>query len=279
MPNRAKLAVQREVFEAKEDPLEAMEEVSKTASVHLKELEGDRFEGVLPPTLELCRQPTQGEIRSRILIKVLLAVCFGALLVFAAYEVAGAERPPPEGYVECGDGFITKAEFEPEDFAHLGDYAIAHHWVGEADPCGERWLMPAGMLRDNLWWIEQWTRWATRNDDFSLTVGIFTVAQGQAGEWACSGIAAGCAIVPSCGVGEVQILDGDAEIGLIDLITLIHELTHVILLDWERCRPEEDSFELHGKAFYTSYRWALLSLLDEDIGPYCIEHGMWCEGA
>lgn len=271
--------MQREVFEAKEDLLEAMEEVSKAASVHLKGLEGDRFEGVLPPTLELCRQPTQGEIRSRIVIKVLLAFCIGALLVFVACEVAGAA---PEGHVDCDYGKLgilyAKAEFEPDDFAHAGEYAIDWHWEREADPCGDRWLMPTEMFRDNLWWVEQWIRSATRNDDFHLTVGVFNLTQALTGdEWACSGIAGGCARVTTCGRGEVQILEGDIAIGTIGLVKLIHELTHVIVLNLQRCWPEDYSFESHGQTFYSLYRWALLSLLDEDILPYCIEHGMWCE--
>ena len=278
MTNRAKLAAQRKVLEAKEDLLEAMEEVSKAASVHLKELEDDRFEGVLPPTLELCRQPTQGEIRSRILIKVLLAVCIGALLVFAAYEVAGAA---PKGYVDCDYGTLgilyAKAEFEPDDFSGAGEFAIERHWYREADPCGDRWLMPTGMLRDNLWWVEQWIRWATRNDDFHLTVDAFNLTQALTGdEWRCSGLA-GCARVPSCGRGEVQMLEGGHAIGAIELVTLVHELTHVVVLNLQRCWPEDYSFESHGQVFYSMYRWALLSLLDQDILPHCVEHGMWCE--
>lgn len=229
--------------------------------------------------MELRRQPTQGGIRSRILIKVMLGLCIGALLLFAAYKVAWTA---PEGHVDCDYGELgilyAKAEFEPDDFEHAGEYAIERHWDGEADPCGDRWLMPAGMFRDNLWWVEQWIRWATRNDDFHLTVGVFNLTQALTGdEWACSGIASGCARVPSCGRGEVQMLEGNTTIGTIQLVTLVHELTHVVQLNMRRCWPPDYAYEAHGDIFYAHYRWALLSLLDEDILPYCVEHGMWCE--
>ncbi len=209
----------------------------------------------------------------------MLAILLATLAVFALYEVAGAERPPPEGYVRCEDGFLAKAEYEPGDFADAGGYAIERHWEWESDPCGDRWQMPAGMLRDNLWWIEQWTRWSTRNDDFHLTLRTFNLTQALTGdEWACGGMASGCARAPSCGRGEVQVLEGDYAIGTIKIVTLIHELTHVITLNLQRCWPEEYDFESHGQTFYSLYRWALLSLLNEDILPHCIEHGMWCEG-
>lgn len=51
--------MQREIIEAKEDLLEAMEEVSKAASMHLKGLEGYGFEGYYPHALELRGQPTR----------------------------------------------------------------------------------------------------------------------------------------------------------------------------------------------------------------------------
>ena len=215
------------------------------------------------------------------MIKLMLGLCIGALLVFAAYEVAGAQRgPTPEGYVRCESGSLAPLELEVGDFEEGDVYAIEQHWYREADPCGDRWQMPAQMLRDNLWWFEQWIRWATRNDDYDLTVDVYNLTQIMLDDvWRCGDgyISGGCVNVQSCGVGEVMIREGNLAIGTIELVVLIHELTHVIELNMNQCWPTDYAYKSHGEEFYSAYRWALLSLLGQDILPHCVEHGIWCE--
>ena len=224
------------------------------------------------------------------MIKVLLAFCIGALLVFAAYEVAGAERRT----VYCNEGQYAGswvyAEYEPGvdlEWHWDNEFAIEWHWQLERDPCG-KWRIPAQMVLDNADWFEQYLRWRLGYDELDLTI---IAAKGRGPddgdcEWKdnVDGCAGGDAwnewdsdegrYVPARYEGVIWIVEDD---GMFRLVTLAHELAHVA----HRAIRHNDeipeySYRPHDWYFHRYMRELTLDFLGEDIAPWCAEHRLGC---
>ena len=224
------------------------------------------------------------------MIKLMLGLCIGALLVFAACEVAGAERRT----VYCNEGRHAGswqyAEYEPgvDIMWHWdNEYAIQWHWERESDPCGLR-NMPAQMILDNADWFEQYLRWRLGYDQLDLTI---IAAEGWGSDvgsckWKTDlqGCAGGTAhykwdsdegrYVPARYEGVIWLVQED---GMFPMVSLIHELSHVA----HRAIRHNDevpeySYRPHDRRFHRYMRELALDFLGEDIAPWCAEHRLGC---